>query len=165
VGWPVGSQDGPDLGFEAEGLARSMIEHSHRSGVDVTDDDLLGAHRLIEPLCARVAAAHPGRGPAMARFVRPLVAHDVPPEDLGSEASFREVVYRLTDNPALSLLAQAIAGLVSHRFAAAGADLDAQVRPVQAAVASAIVRGDGDDAEQLLRDHLVAVHDRWQSDR
>ena len=67
---------------------------------------------LMESTCARFAASHPDREAAMRPWFEPRVPDHLP-EYRDLTTGFHGTVYRLADNPALSLLTQAVTHIVT----------------------------------------------------
>jgi DNA-binding FadR family transcriptional regulator len=157
-----GPGGGPVVGtVDAAHLARTATLYYRLCAA--TYGQLLEAQVLLEPLCAQLAATHPERRLAM----RPFFDSSMPE----SENDYRDVtedfhnaVYRLTANPVLSLLAQAVTIIVSDHVVATmdPVDLRAAILDEHAELARAIAAGHADKARRLMAAHFEAQHDYYR---
>lgn len=157
-----GPGGGPVVGVvEAAHLARTESLYFHLAGA--TYRDLLETQAMLEPLCARAAAANPARNELMA----PLVARG-PHDDLEryhqDTVTFHRAIYELAANPVLRLLTESVTQLITSHILA-GTDpleLHAAIVDEHAAIAATIVEGDGARAHRLTRDHFETQHEYYR---
>ncbi len=157
-----GPGGGPVVGTaEATHLARTVALYFHLSAA--TYGNLLETQVLIEPICAQLAAKHPDRKTEMKPFLEPA-----PPEN---EAEYRDqtigfhvVVYRLADNPVLTLLTQAVTHIVSDHVVATmdPVALRPTILDEHVTIARAIAAGHADKARRLTAEHFQAQHDYYR---
>ncbi len=145
----------------ARDFGRMATMHFQRAGL--TFQDLLEARLVLEPMMARMAAERPDRA-----GVEDL--EDVCKEgkvlDPGNDRayaqstrSFHRVISQLSGVRLLDFLASTLADVYFDRFGLnlyeSSADRQS-VLDIHAAIAAAVVAGDGDTAERLTREHMAA---------
>jgi len=140
-------------------LGRTMQLYLHMMGANY--DQLLSAWQSADAMLARLAAQNPNRD-----LVRLLMTPFVQRDDacdhahpIGEGLDFHQAVAQSADNPVLALGLAAIGGM--HTPHLLEATQLTELRPPlvrdHARVAEAIIAGDADRAETLMRDHVGAV--------
>ncbi|MDQ1395262.1 MAG: GntR family transcriptional regulator, transcriptional repressor for pyruvate dehydrogenase complex [Acidimicrobiaceae bacterium] len=123
--------------------------------------DLLQARLVIEPVMARLAAER--RAPAHMARLRAFLIEPGPTAGV-QEANvfmvateFHAMVAGMSENPVLDLFARAIKAIYTERQHGGAFPEDARERVVHdhVAIAQAILDGDADRAELLMRSHMV----------
>jgi DNA-binding FadR family transcriptional regulator len=128
-----------------------------------TYDAVLRTQALLEPVCAQLAARHPSRREAMQRFlVAPVVRTTT--EYRRHTEDFHGTIYRLTANPIISLLTQAVTRIVTDHVVATmdPVELRGPILHEHAALARAIAGGHPDAAGRLMIEHFAAQHDYYR---
>jgi DNA-binding FadR family transcriptional regulator len=154
-----GPGGGPVVGtVEPAHLARTAALYFHLGGA--TYADVMRTQVLMESACARFAARHPEREEAM----RPWFERNVPdhlPEYRDLTTGFHGTVYRLADNPAMSLLTQAVTHMVTAHVIRTmdPVELRAAIIDEHAALARLIAKGDAEEAEQEMAEHFQRQHE------
>jgi GntR family transcriptional repressor for pyruvate dehydrogenase complex len=158
-----GPGGGPAVGsVKASHLARTATLYFHLGAS--TYDQLMATQVLLEPLCAQLAAQNPESREALQPYF------DVP--DIDSEATYRgltatfhDEVYRLSANPVLALVTNAITSIVSDHVVATmdPVQLRADILEEHASLARAIARGHVDKAGRLMAAHFQAQHDYYRA--
>jgi len=157
-----GPGGGPVVGVvDPANLARTSTLYFHLSGA--TYDAVLRAQAALEPVCAQLAAHHPNRRDAMQRFLAAPGMRTTPEYRRHTE-DFHATVYRLTANPIMSLLTQAVTRIISDHVVARmdPVELRGAILHEHAALARAIAAGQSDAAGRLMADHLAAQHDYYR---
>jgi GntR family transcriptional regulator, transcriptional repressor for pyruvate dehydrogenase complex len=153
-----GPGGGPVVGqVDPANLARTASLYLHLGGA--TPEAVLRTQSMLEPLCAQLASRHPQRRLAMEPFVCPVGLH-TSGEARRHADRFHAAIYRLADNPIISMLTQAISRIVADHVvcdATTQARLTAIVDE-RAAIAVAIAAGHTEDASRLMFRHLRAQH-------
>jgi len=157
-----GPGGGPVVGtVEPAHLARTASLYFHLGAA--TYGDVMATQVLLEPLCAHIAAQHPDRRAAMTPFLEP---HRV--GELGEyrqvTADFHGTVYRLTANPVLSLLTQAVTHIVTHHVVATmdPVELRQTMLDEHTTLARAIAAGHAERARKLMAAHFEAQHSYYR---
>jgi len=156
-----GPGGGPLVGtIDPAFLSRTLTLYFHLGAT--TYDQLMRTQVTLEAACAELAAAHPDRRDLL-EFTAPCDCADTPGYREAT-VGFHAGVYRLADNPALSLLTQAVTHTVSQHVLLV---MDPyELRPAliaqHAELAEAIAGGDGQRARQLMADHFRFQHDHFR---
>ena len=122
----------------------------------VTFADLLDAMVIMEPTLAALAAGRhdPQLVAEMARFTRPARLDDE--EYTRDVADFHRLVAAMSGNPVMRLFGQSLSDIVRERLSPPM--FPTSRRPagvnVHCAIACAIIDGDADRAEELMREHM-----------
>jgi DNA-binding FadR family transcriptional regulator len=122
----------------------------------MTYRELIDARLLIEPMMARLAAQR--RDPEL---IKKLTAMKTRVEDdrayLTSSTDFHRQIGSMSGNRILNLFVHAIADVFHERVFGMlfPPERRADVVKDHEAIAKAIVKGDGDRAERLMRDHML----------
>lgn len=158
-----GPGGGPVVGsIEPAHLARTAALYFHLSGA--TYADVMRTQVLMESTCARLAALNPAREAAMAPwFDQALPDHLATYRDVTT--GFHGAVYRLADNPALSLLTQAITHIVTQHVIRTmdPVELRAAIIDEHAELARLIASGDAELAEREMARHFQRQHDHFSA--
>jgi GntR family transcriptional repressor for pyruvate dehydrogenase complex len=154
----TGPGGGPVVGtIEAAYLARTTSLYFHLSGT--TYGQLMATQLLLEPMCAELAARHPDRQDVM----RPFVTPNGPPDDDFQEVAldFHNAVYRLAQNPALTLLAGAVTRTVTQHVLAYmnPFEMHDEIAVEHTATARAISAGHPEKARTLMAAHFRSQHE------
>jgi GntR family transcriptional regulator, transcriptional repressor for pyruvate dehydrogenase complex len=146
---------------EAANLARTATLYFHLAGA--TYHDLLQTQLMMEPLCAQLAAHHPGRREAMEPFFEPVPVESEPTYR-DHTVEFHAEVYRLTANPSLRLLAEAVTHIVTDHVVATmdPVELRPAISEEHAVLARAIAAGHGDKAHRVMTEHFATQHDYYR---
>lgn len=154
-----GPGGGPVVGtVEPSHLAKTAALYFHLG--DATYGDVMATQVLLESLCARLAARHPGRKAAMAPWLEQELPEDTPAyRELTT--GFHGAVYQLADNPVLSLLTQAVTHIVTHHVVVTmdPVELRPTIVDEHAALARVIDAGDEDAAGRMMAEHFQRQHD------
>jgi GntR family transcriptional repressor for pyruvate dehydrogenase complex len=156
-----GPGGGPVVGsVEPAHLARTAALYFHLGGA--TYADAMRTQVLMESACARLAAMHPDRDAAMRPWFEQTVPDHVP-EYRDLTTGFHGAVYRLADNPVLSLLTQAVTHIVTQHVigTADPVDLRGTIVDEHAALARTIASGDADAAERQMVRHFEHQHEHF----
>lgn len=157
-----GPGGGPAVGQVDPGnLARTITLYFHLS--DATYDAVLRTQALLEPICAQLAARHPNRREAMQRFLVPPGLRTTTEYRRDTE-DFHGTIYRLTGNPVISLLTQAVTRIVTDHVIATmdPVELRGPILHEHAAIARAIAGGHPEAAGRLMIEHMAAQHDYYR---
>lgn len=136
-------------------VARTLTLHLHMLGTNY--DQLLDAWMKAEPMLARLAAENPDRE---------LVQNSMLPflnEDqkwlVAQGLEFHDIVGELAGNPVLSLVLKSVAFIVTEQVITQGerGELEHEIVHDHHELAEAIIAGDGDLAERLMREHLLHI--------
>ncbi len=159
----VGAHGGAVVGdVTPAGFGRAASLHLHMA--KATFDQLAEARELIEPLLARRAAENPPAALVAALEAALRATGEVPevsdPEQMLARcSSFHRVITQISGNPILDL----VAGGLKHLFDEQMPDLtvsprvQAETTRAHADIAHAIVAGDADRAEELMRRHMQHI--------
>jgi DNA-binding FadR family transcriptional regulator len=156
-----GPGGGPVVGtVEPSHLARTAALYFHLSAASYSD--VMRTQVLMESTCARLAAQHPDRDAAM----RPWFVQELPDDLSGYRdltTGFHGAVYRLTDNPVLSLLTQAVTHIVTQHVITTmdPVELRGPIVDEHAELAEVIAGGDADEAERKMAAHFQRQHDHF----
>jgi DNA-binding FadR family transcriptional regulator len=158
-----GPGGGPVVGsVQASYLARTATLYFHLAAS--TYGQLMATQVMLEPLCAQMAAQNPEAREAMKPFFQQ--------PDVDAEASYRDhtstfhhEVYRLSGNPVLALVTNAITSIVSDHVVATmdPVELRGDILEEHAGLARAIARGHADRAARLMAAHFQAQHDYYRT--
>jgi GntR family transcriptional repressor for pyruvate dehydrogenase complex len=140
-------------------LGRTMQLYLHMMGANY--DQLLSAWQWSDAMLARLAAQNPHRELVRARMT-PFLQGDTPHEGahlIGEGLDFHLAVAELADNPVLSLGLAAIGGMHTPHLLEATqiTELGPPLVRDHAEIAEAIIAGDADRAEAIMRDHVGTV--------
>jgi GntR family transcriptional regulator, transcriptional repressor for pyruvate dehydrogenase complex len=156
----TGPGGGPSVGsVRSEDMGRMMTLFFHGAGATLAD--LIDVRVLLEPMAARAAAERPDRD-ALAEL---KVAVDRGQANIGSGSDwlpvateFHDLVAELSGNRVLGLIARSLKDIYYSRLPGVRADSPQRWRQkVQRAhldIAAAIVAGDADQADALMRVHI-----------
>jgi DNA-binding FadR family transcriptional regulator len=154
-----GPGGGPVVGkVEPSHLARTAALYFHLGAAIYSD--VMRTQVLLESTCARLAAQHPDRDAVM----RPWFSHELPdevPEYRDLTTGFHGAVYRLADNPVLSLLTQAITHIVTQHVIMTmdPVELRGAIIDEHGDLARLIASGDAEQAERDMAEHFQRQHD------
>ncbi len=153
-----GPGGGPVVGRASSmNLARTMTLYFQLAGA--TYDELLGAWRMLEPVAAELAAANPDR----ALVGRTLAPHLQPFDDGGDLDAYQAhsnglhfSVIELAANQVLALVVGAIGDIIrTHVILRIDPfDLRELIDDDHAAIATAVIAGDGAGARQAMLAHV-----------
>jgi DNA-binding FadR family transcriptional regulator len=128
-------------------------------------DDLLEARLLLEPAAARLAAER-----ADAQTVEAVRAAAVAPRDPRDPSGFvphldfHTTILMATGNLMFTMMGQPVSDVLRTRMERAGVERSEwdRVDERHLEIAEHIARGDGDAAEQAMREHLTALRPLYQ---
>lgn len=146
-------------GVDSTDLAQTLTFYLHASGV--TMGDVMKARLAIEPIMARQAAGRvdEAMNAALSDGIdRSAEVIDGPDgEYLAVATEFHDVVTGASGNLVLDLMARSLKDIYVDRVGSVVYREDERQKLLQdhEAVASAILSGDGDKAESLMRDHMT----------
>ena len=152
--------------ISSDDLGQTLTFFLHASGT--TFREVMGARLILEPMMARLAAE---RGdPTVRAALQEGIdrAGGVLDEDdhryLDIATSFHEIVSGASGNSVLDLLTRSLKDIYAARVRSVVYEPGERVRILHAhkAVAEAIIGGDGDRAEDLMRDHMQEFVDRFE---
>jgi len=158
-----GPGGGPVVGsVKASNFARTASLYFHLGAS--TYGQLMATQVLLEPLCAQLAAQNPESREAMKPFFE-VTDHDSEAGYREHTSTFHEEVYRLSANPVLALVANAITSIVSDHVVATmdPVELRPGILAEHGALARAIARGHADRAARLMAAHFQAQHDYYRA--
>lgn len=122
----------------------------------VTFADLLDAMVIMEPTLAALAARRgdPQLVAELSRFTRPARLDDE--EYTRDVADFHRLVAAMSGNPVMRLFGQSLSDIVRERLSPPMFPKSRRptVVNVHCAIARAIIEGDADRAEELMREHM-----------
>lgn len=141
-------------------FGRAAALHFHVAGV--TFQELVETRYLIEPdLARRAATAIDGKGEEALRDALAWsweVQHGPAPQWEHASAEFHMLVGKLANNKLLTLVNDALATILDERVRLVVPVKDRQAGfEAHQKIADAIIAGDGDRAERLMRRHLEAL--------
>lgn len=124
---------------------------------DIRFSELVEARLIIEPLVARLAAER--RDPDDNAELRTIVQRGFDAQEVGewleATGDFHAKVLSMSGNGLLSLFALALKDVFTDRASTVYIPQEGdRVRRVHAEIADAIVKGDAEAAERLMRDHM-----------
>lgn len=139
-------------------VSRSFSLYLHLRGTTIAE--LIDARRIIDPLMARLAAESMNDESAV--ILRDALERE---EQAASDRStvvaaandFHYVLADLSDNSVLNLIATALKEMYTSRFVVIGLAeevTDPSIRSEHRIIGDAVLSGDGDLAERLMRDHV-----------
>jgi DNA-binding FadR family transcriptional regulator len=123
--------------------------------------DLIKARLVIEPVMARLAAEN--QDPEhLARLHQVMEAEQqaAPDQYVERSTAFHYTVSGSSGNPVLDLIGKTLRVLYAERLTGAGLvprEARPGIRTVHKEIGEAILTGDADRAEQLMRDHMVEL--------
>jgi GntR family transcriptional regulator, transcriptional repressor for pyruvate dehydrogenase complex len=121
--------------------------------------NLIDARLMLEPAAARLAADNADRDTVEAVKVAATAARDVrDPSGFAPHIDFHTTVLMATGNPMLPMMLQPLSDVLRTRLERTKARDRALWENIDAChvnIANAIEAGDGREAEQLMREHLV----------
>jgi GntR family transcriptional repressor for pyruvate dehydrogenase complex len=122
--------------------------------------DLLEARNIMEPLAARLAAEHPTEAgiERLRKLVATLEAGPQPDnrEFLDAARTFHDAVNSISDNPAVNLFTSALVHMLVDRLVVSLPEQRREdVHHIHIEIGRAILDGDGDAAERLMRHHIA----------
>jgi GntR family transcriptional regulator, transcriptional repressor for pyruvate dehydrogenase complex len=156
-----GPGGGPVVGtVEPANLARTASLYFHLGGA--TYGQLMRTQVLLEPLCAQLAAQHPDRKQVMAPYLDDVSLTDEP-EYRRLTVGLHSAVWKLADNPVLTLVTQAITQLVTYHVVSTmdPVEMRQDILDEHAALARTIAAGQADKAAKLMAEHFQAQHDYY----
>lgn len=156
-----GPGGGPVVGtVEPAHLARTAALYFHLGGA--TYADVMRTQVLMESTCARLAAMNPAREAEMQPWFEQTMPDDVP-EYRDLTTGFHGAVYRLADNPVLSLLTQAATHIVTQHVITTmdPVELRGTIIHEHADLARLIAGGDAEKAERQMAEHFQRQHDQF----
>lgn len=141
--------------LDAAAYARTSTFFFHLLGVTLRD--LAESRRILDPLFARIAAERQ-EPEVLHRLEQFVAAAATEPLDRAETIAFHDALACGTGNPILDLFAGALQVLYIERThsATVPADLE-ESRRHHVAIAQAILDGDGERAEALMRTHTEAL--------
>lgn len=150
-----GPRGGPTVDqVHAENFGRMATLFFQMDGV--TFADLLDAMVIMEPTLAALAAGRhdPQLVAEMSRFTRPARLDDE--EYTRDVADFHRLVAAMSGNPVMRLFGQSLSDIVRERLSPPMFPKSRRpaVVNVHCAIARAIIDGDADRAEELMREHM-----------
>ncbi len=158
-----GPGGGPVVGqVDPANLARTASLYFHLGGA--TYESILRTQAMLEPLCAQLASRHPQRRMAMEPFVSPvrLRTND---EVRRHDERLHAAIYRLADNPIITMLTQAISRIVvrprvrRHVAEAPRHDRRRARRP-----RPSVAAGNAEEASRLMYRLVRAEHDQLREE-
>jgi DNA-binding FadR family transcriptional regulator len=157
-----GPGGGPVVGsVDPAHLARTSSLYFHLGGA--TYESVLRTQAMFEPICAQLAALNPQRVQAMERFIGAPAARTVG-EYRRHDVELRAVIHRLSANPIIAMLTQAINQIVADHV-----QVEPDAQPLErgapndhATLARAVAAGESETAGRLMFKHLKAMHDHYR---
>ncbi|MEQ8718415.1 MAG: FCD domain-containing protein [Acidimicrobiales bacterium] len=146
-------------GVHGADFGRMATVFLHASGA--TFRELVAARLVIEPLMARQAAERQSRDapPELHEALQRSreVSDDGDRGYISASTSFHDVVTSHSGNRVLDLIARALKEIYVERIREIAYEPSERARILEAheAIADAILAGDGDTAETLMREHMV----------
>jgi GntR family transcriptional repressor for pyruvate dehydrogenase complex len=136
-------------------VARTLTLHLHMLGTNY--NQLLDAWMTAEPMLARLAAQNPDR-----ELVRNSLMPFLNEEQkwlVAQGLEFHDIVGELAGNPVLSLVLKSVAFIVTEQVITQGerGELEHKIVHDHHELAEAIIAGDGDLSERLMREHLQHI--------
>jgi len=136
-------------------LARTLTLYLHMMGA--TYDQLLDAWIASEPLMARLAAQNPNRA-RVRELLSPFLATNHGPDGKWQRVEgidFHERIAELANNPVLSLVLSSISFISTEHVMTTleRGELEDHMVHEHAALAEAIIAGEGGTAERLMAEH------------
>jgi DNA-binding FadR family transcriptional regulator len=157
-----GPGGGPVVGsVDPAHLARTSSLYFHLGGA--TYESVLRTQAMFEPICAQLAALNPQRVQAMERFVSAPCARTVG-EYRRHDAELRAAIHRLSGNPIISMLTQAINQIVADHVEVEpdAQQLERGALDEHVALARAVAAGESETAGRLMFKRLKAMHDHYR---
>jgi len=154
-----GPGGGPVVGtVEPAHLARTAALYFHLGSA--TYEDLMRTQVLMESSCARLAAMNPLREAHMA----PWITQELPVATGAyreQTSGFHGAVYQAADNPALTLLTQAVTHIVTQHVLLTmdPVELRGQIVDEHESLARTIASGDSYAAERAMAEHFEHQHE------
>lgn len=156
-----GAGGGPIVGeVNPAGFGRAISLHLHMAKIDF--EQLAEARELIEPVLARRAAENPPEA-LLAALKKALTAagedaHD-PEQTLATCSSFHRVITNISGNGLLDLIAGGLKFIFDEQMPdlAVSAKARAESTRAHSDIARAIVGGEPDRAEQLMKVHMASI--------
>jgi DNA-binding FadR family transcriptional regulator len=150
-----GPRGGPTVDqVHTENFGRMATLYFQMDGV--TFADLVDARVVMEPTLTALAARRrdPRLADEMSRFTRPSRLEDE--EYARDTADFHRLVATLSGNPVMSLFGQSLTDIVHDRLSPPlfPKSRRAAVVNVHCDIATALIDGDADRAEELMREHM-----------
>jgi DNA-binding FadR family transcriptional regulator len=150
-----GPRGGPTVDqVHTENFGRMATLYFQMDGV--TYADLVDALEILEPRLAALAAKRhdPRLAAEMSRFTRPARTDDE--EYVRDAADFHRLVAAMSGNPVMSLFGQSLTDIVRDRLSPPLFPKSRRpaVVNVHCAIARAVIDGDADRAEELMREHM-----------
>ncbi|MCY4631770.1 MAG: FadR/GntR family transcriptional regulator [bacterium] len=152
--------------ISSDDLGQTLTFFLHASAT--TFREVMGARLVLEPLMARLAAERDD--PAVRAALREAIdrAGGVADTDdhkyLDIATDFHDIVSGASGNGVLDLLTRSLKDIYVARIRSVVYEPGERARILQAheAVAEAIISGDGDRAEELMREHMQDFVDRFE---
>ena len=158
-----GPGGGPVVGtVDPAHFARTAALYFHLGAA--TYADAMRTQVLMESSCARLAAMNPDRAAVMKPWLeQELVADLAAFRDM--TVGFHGAVYRLADNPVLSLLTQVITHIVTQHVLLTmdPVELRGEIIDEHAELARIIASGDAQGAEREMACHFQRQHDYFSA--
>jgi len=156
-----GPGGGPVVGsVEPSHLAHTATLYFHLGAA--TYSDVMRSQVLMESTCARLAAQHPDREATMQPWLFQELPDDVS-EFRDLTTGFHGTVYRLADNPVLTLLTQAVTHIVTQHVIMTmdPVELRGPIVDEHAELARIIADGDAEAAGREMAAHFQRQHDHF----
>lgn len=138
-------------------FGRMSSLYFHLSGA--TYRDLVESRLVMEPVMARLAAERqdPGDLAELEQFIRVTPEAENPGDYLAHSTEFHALLSGMSGNPVLDLMGRSLKDLYTDRLEGLVFPIEARVRVQQehAAIARAIIKGNAQRAEKLMREHMV----------
>jgi DNA-binding FadR family transcriptional regulator len=158
-----GPGGGPVVGqVDPANLARTASLYFHLGGA--TYESILRTQAMLEPLCTQLASRHPQARMAMEPFVSPvrLRTND---EVRRHDERLHAALYRLADNPIITMLTQAISRIVSdHVPVDTSPRRLATIGDERAALARSVATGNAEEASRLMYRLVRAEHNQLREE-
>jgi GntR family transcriptional regulator, transcriptional repressor for pyruvate dehydrogenase complex len=147
----------PAGAMHADPLASRRALKTHLLGA--TYDELLDTWVMTETLLVGMAARNPDRErvrAALTPFLDSHTDHDHATHEIAEGLQFHEVIASLADNRVLSYLLQAAGTIVTEHIVTTvdRKALEDHIVHEHGALAKAIIAGNANKAEQIMRDHI-----------
>lgn len=154
-----GQRGGPEIGSLDPGdLARTLSLFLRFYGA--TYRDVFAARLLLEPIMTRIAAEE--QAPEQMTALRSLLEAETGPADyVAASNNFHQLLSGLSGNPVLDLLGQSLRALYAEqtfRGQALPDETQALCHEAHPQIGEAILAGEGDTAEVLMRRHLADLN-------
>lgn len=150
-----GPGGGPAVGtVEPGALSRTLSLYFHVGAA--TYGHVMQTQVMLESMCAELAATHPDRADVLAPFLEPFEEYDDTRRFRQHTTGFHTAVYLLADNPAVSLITEAVTHTAAHHVQLAR--LPVELRPTivehHEKLARLMIDGDAAGASAMMREHF-----------